>query len=82
MELPSSMSDTKKMVFYVNKVGELIDKHVDNFLRQIELKREIYNIDVEQKQLDNKIKNNAKKLSGIIEKKLNTYDEERETDNS
>jgi len=60
------MPRVEKMKYLVERVGGLIDEHVEKFLRQVSLKQEICKLDIEMKNLDIKIHKVAEKMERVF----------------
>lgn len=66
MEPPRSMSMTQKVLFYSNKLCELIDERVDKYLEQVELRKRIVLLENERSGLNKKINLVSKRLNKTV----------------
>lgn len=56
MQIPSSMTETEKLCYLTNKLGEFIDMRIDKYLYQIELRKKILLAEEDKNRLTRKVR--------------------------
>lgn len=79
MQIPSSMTETEKLCYLANKLGELIDMRIDKYIYQIEVKKKILLAEEERNRLSKKIREVVNEIKYLNKQREVLSGKEKET---